>query len=53
MRPTDPVNLVGDCTKARERLGWEPRTGFDALIELMVEADLDLLAASGTAHSPA
>ena len=32
--------LVGDPTKARERLGWEPRTSFEEMIGAMVEADL-------------
>jgi GDPmannose 4,6-dehydratase len=40
VRPPDPVPLVGDPTKARERLGWEPRTSFEDMIGLMVEADL-------------
>ena len=36
---------VGDITRARERLGWEPETSFAALIEEMVRADLAELAA--------
>jgi len=32
--------LVGDSTKAREQLGWEPTVRFHALIQMMVEADL-------------
>ena len=35
--------LVGDPTKAREQLGWEPDVDFKQLVRLMVEADLDLL----------
>ena len=35
--------LVGDSTKAREKLGWEPRTSFEEMIRLMVDADLELL----------
>jgi GDPmannose 4,6-dehydratase len=44
LRPAEVEHLVGDYTKARERLGWEPRTSFRELVELMVDADLDLLA---------
>ena len=40
-RPTNLSLLVGDGTKARELLGWAPTTRFDALIRLMVEADLE------------
>jgi GDPmannose 4,6-dehydratase len=35
--------LVGDATKAREQLGWEPDVDFQQLVSLMVEADLELL----------
>ena len=37
---------VGDITLARERLGWEPETSFEAMIEEMVQADLAALAAA-------
>ena len=37
---------VGDTTLARERLGWEPETSFEAMIEEMVQADLAELAAA-------
>jgi GDPmannose 4,6-dehydratase len=40
VRPPDPVPLVGDPSKARRQLGWEPRTSFDEMIGMMVEADL-------------
>ncbi|MBA2361851.1 MAG: GDP-mannose 4,6-dehydratase [Actinobacteria bacterium] len=43
--PTDTRALVGDPTKARELLGWEPQLGFRELVTLMVEADGDLLRA--------
>jgi GDPmannose 4,6-dehydratase len=43
MRPAEVEHLVGDATKARERLGWEPQTSFEEMIRLMVDADLELL----------
>jgi GDPmannose 4,6-dehydratase len=42
-RPAEVDLLVGDASKARARLGWQPETRFDALIRLMVRADLELL----------
>jgi GDPmannose 4,6-dehydratase len=41
-RPTDVAALVGDATKARERLGWRPRVAFERLVAEMAEADLAL-----------
>jgi GDPmannose 4,6-dehydratase len=43
VRPAEVDHLIGDATKAREDLGWEPRTSFEQLIRLMVDADLELL----------
>jgi len=40
VRPPDPVPLVGDPSKARQKLGWEARTSFEDMIGAMVEADL-------------
>ncbi|MGZ8708318.1 MAG: GDP-mannose 4,6-dehydratase, partial [Gaiellaceae bacterium] len=34
-------NLVGDASKAREKLGWTPSTSFEQLIRMLVDADLD------------
>ena len=42
-RPGEVDLLVGDPSKAKRDLGWEPSTSFEALIRLMVEADLELL----------
>jgi GDPmannose 4,6-dehydratase len=39
MRPSEVDLLLGDATKAREDLGWEPRVSFKELVEIMVEAD--------------
>ena len=41
-RPTEVENLLGDASKARAKLGWQPEIGFDALVREMVETDLDL-----------
>ena len=42
-RPIDVNIFYGDPTKARTVLGWEPRVGFNELVELMVDADLERL----------
>ena len=39
-RPTEVETLLGDPTKAREKLGWTPKTSFDELVRDMVEADM-------------
>lgn len=45
-RPTDVVNLLGDPTKAKEKLGWDPRrTSFEQLVNLMVDSDMAKVAA--------
>src|SRR3954463_5576487 len=44
LRPAEVEHLIGDYSKAKEKLGWEPRTSFDELVRLMVDADLELLA---------
>jgi GDPmannose 4,6-dehydratase len=43
LRPADVEHLVGDSSKARKELGWEPRTSFEELVRLMVDSDLELL----------
>ncbi len=42
-RPAEVDLLIGDCEKARMKLGWKPRTSFPELVEMMVDADLALL----------
>ena len=50
-RPTDVVNLWGDPTKAKAKLGWNPaKTSFEELVKLMVEHDMGKVAAEGAAE---
>ncbi len=39
-RPSDVVLLRGDYSKAKEKLGWEPKVKFKELVKMMVESDL-------------
>ena len=49
-RPTDVVNLWGDPTKAKAKLGWNPaKTSFEQLVKLMVDHDMGKVAAEGAA----
>jgi GDPmannose 4,6-dehydratase len=43
LRPTEVDHLRCDCTKAREKLGWQPKIGFEDLIKIMVDADIEAL----------
>jgi GDPmannose 4,6-dehydratase len=43
-RPAEVDALVADASKARERLGWQPRASFEQLVGMMVESDLQRLA---------
>ena len=45
LRPTEVDELIGDSSKARRQLGWQPKTTFKGLVKLMVEADIELLKA--------
>lgn len=40
-RPAEVDLLIGDATKANTKLGWQPKVGFEALIQMMVKNDLD------------
>lgn len=55
-RPAEVDLLLGDATKAREKLGWKPKVAFKELVRLMVEHDLELarheLAAQKNVGSP-
>ena len=49
-RPTDVVNLWGDPTKAKTKLGWDPsKTSFEELVKIMVDSDMAKVAADGAA----
>jgi GDPmannose 4,6-dehydratase len=50
LRPAEVDQLVGDASRARKELGWEPRTSFRELVELMVNADLRRLSSAGPAQ---
>ena len=43
VRPAEVEHLVGDASRAREVLGWEPSVDFQGLVRMMVEADLERL----------
>ena len=43
LRPADVDLLIGDASKARQKLGWEPTVTFEQMIEKMVQADLTAL----------
>ena len=50
-RPAEVDHLIGDHSKARAKLGWEPRTSFEELVKLMVDADLERLASRAPQRS--
>ena len=41
-RPNEVKHLLGDSSKAKKTLGWEPKTSFEDLVKMMVESDLHL-----------
>jgi GDPmannose 4,6-dehydratase len=47
IRPAEVDHLCADSARARDELGWEPKIGFEELVAMMVDSDLELLAASG------
>jgi GDPmannose 4,6-dehydratase len=46
IRPAEVEHLIGDSSKARRELGWQPSVDFAGLIHMMVDADLERLAAA-------
>ena len=51
LRPAEVDHLIGDASKARSHLGWEPTVDFRWLIAMMVDADLERLAAASSASA--
>ena len=43
LRPAEVHHLLGNCAKARRKLGGEPHVSFERLIEMMVDSDLELI----------
>jgi GDPmannose 4,6-dehydratase len=43
IRPAEVDLLIGDSSKARKTLGWEPNVSFEQLVKIMVDADIELL----------
>jgi len=48
VRPAEVDQLIGDSSKARSKLGWEPNVGFSELVRMMVDADVERLADRST-----
>lgn len=53
LRPAEVYHLKGDASKAKRRLGWEPRVSFERLIQMMVDEDLDRLRRDAGVPAPA
>ena len=47
-RPAEVDLLLGDPTKAKAQLGWEPKVTFEALVDMMVDSDMELAAREKT-----
>ena len=46
LRPADVNTLCGDAAKARKKLGWAPKVGFEELVAMMVDADMQRVSRS-------
>ena len=53
LRPAEVHTLLGDATKAREKLGWEPEVGFEEMVQQMVDWDLEQVAHQSAPVRPA
>jgi GDPmannose 4,6-dehydratase len=51
LRPAEVDSLIADGSRAREVLGWEPKTGFEQMVRLMVDADVSRLRAGAPLSS--
>ena len=49
-RPAEVELLIGDPAKAKRQLGWEPKVRFKELVQIMVDADLEMLEGQGLVH---
>ncbi|MGX4583403.1 GDP-mannose 4,6-dehydratase [Paenibacillus chitinolyticus] len=47
VRPAEVDLLLGDCTKAKEQLGWELEVGFEQLVKMMVDSDMEKIKKNG------
>jgi len=52
IRPAEVEHLVGDSSRARAELGWEPTVDFAGLVKMMVDADLERVAAAPQLAGP-
>jgi GDPmannose 4,6-dehydratase len=52
IRPADVEVLLGDSTKARRALGWAPKVAFEGLVDLMVDADVELAKSEAATDRP-
>ena len=53
LRPAEVHTLLGDATKAREKLGWDPEVGFEEMVQQMVAWDLEQVAHQSASVRPA
>lgn len=53
LRPAEVEHLVGDASKARRVLGWEPSVSFERLVTMMVDADVERLQQAHAVAAPA
>ncbi len=51
-RPAEVDHLIGDASKAKRKLGWQPHVTFEGLVEMMVRADLERVAAEAAHPAP-
>ncbi len=50
LRPNEVNHLLGDSSKARKKLNWEPKVNFEDLVKMMVNHDLELAAKEKVLH---